>query len=272
MTPVSSAALVLEAIDRVKSSAPAFCTNFFPVEKKLKAWIEHGELFADVRSGTTFFFRKDRDLWHLYFSASEVGTLLQQAGGLDELKRLPVVTDLVGNESALAALIAAFETSGFRRYGQLQRMARMAQPTDSAKVADEIVFGERTDAGAIVDLLESSFNRFADQLPAAYEIEAALENRQILVVKSTDTLAAMLYFETQGFSSTLRYWAVAEPFRSQRFGAALMHHYFASQSGVRRFILWVASGNRNAVAKYEHYGYQADGLIDHVLANKMIPA
>ncbi len=272
MTPVGSTVQVSEAIDRVKSSAPAFCTNFFPVQKKLESWIGHGELFADIRSGAAFFFRKDRDLWHLYFSVADVETLLRQAETLGELRQLPVATDVVGNESALAAVIGAFEAAGFRRYGQLQRMARVAQPADGAKAAAEIVYGERTDARAVMGLLESSFNRFADQLPVAYEIEAALENRQILAVKSAGTLAALLHFETQGFSSTLRYWAVAEPFRSQRLGAALMRRYFASQSGVRRFILWVATGNRNAVAKYEHYGYQADGLIDHVLVNKMIPA
>ena len=272
MTPVGSAAQVFDAIGGVKSSASAFCTNFFPVQKKLESWIEHGELFADIQSGAAFFFRQDRDLWHLYFSASDAGTLQQQAGTLNELRDLPVTTDLVGNESALATVIGALEPVGFRRYGQLQRMARIAQPTTGEPVASEIIFGDRTDVGAVVSLLESAFNRFADQLPTAYEIEAALADRQILVIKSAGTLAAMLYFETQGLSSTLRYWAVAEPFRLQRLGAALMRRYFDSHASVRRFILWVASANRNAVAKYEHYGYKADGLIDHILANKMIPA
>jgi ribosomal protein S18 acetylase RimI-like enzyme len=272
MTPVGSAAGVYDAIDRVKASAPAYCTNFFPIQKRLEAWVGHEELFADAREGAVFFFRKDRDLWHVYFGAKDVGTLLRTAGMVGELRELPVVADVVGSEPAVAGMIGALEPAGFRRYGRLQRMARAAQPLTGVKVEAGIHYGEPTDCGAVTDLLESSFDRFADQLPTAWEIAAALANRQILVVKSAGTLAALLHFETQGLSSTLRYWAVAAPFRSQRLGSGLMRQYFESQSAVRRFMLWVASGNRNAVEKYEHYGYQADGLIDHVLANEMIPA
>ena len=46
----------------------------------------------------------------------------------------------------------------------------------------------------------------------------------------------------------------------------------AQSPAVKRFILWVVATNENAVKKYQHYGYAADGLIDHVLANKMIRA
>jgi ribosomal protein S18 acetylase RimI-like enzyme len=119
-------------------------------------------------------------------------------------------------------------------------------------------------------LLESAFDRYADQLPRAYEIEGAIAARQIMAIKCDGVLAALLYFETQGFTSTVRYWVVAEGFRSKRFGAALMRHYFASQAAVRRFILWVTADNENAVQKYRHYGYSPDGLVDHVLVNPMI--
>ena len=101
-----------------------------------------------------------------------------------------------------------------------------------------------------MELLDASFDRFADQLPTVYEIEAALDNRQIIAVKSKGSLAALLFFETQGFMSTLRYWAVAEPFRAMRCGSALMRHYLGSHHAVRRFILWVAAGNRDAIQKY----------------------
>ncbi len=103
-----------------------------------------------------------------------------------------------------------------------------------------------------------------------YEIEAAIEARQILAVKCEGALAALLFFESQGFTSTIRYWVVAERFRSHRFGSALMRHYFAAQSAVRRFILWVTADNDNAVLKYRHYGYAPDGLIDHVLVNWIV--
>ena len=129
---------------------------------------------------------------------------------------------------------------------------------------------DKTDCQAIRNLLECSFDRYADQLPELYEIEAAIAARQVLVVQCEGTLAALLFFETQGFTSTVRYWVVDQRFRSRRFGSAVMRHYLAAQSAVRRFILWVTADNENAVLKYRHYGYAPDGLIDHVLVNAMI--
>jgi RimJ/RimL family protein N-acetyltransferase len=49
-----------------------------------------------------------------------------------------------------------------------------------------------------------------------------------------------------------------------------MRHYLGAPGGIRRFTLWVNAENQNAIQKYEHYGYAADGLVDHVLANEMI--
>ena len=103
-----------------------------------------------------------------------------------------------------------------------------------------------------------------------YEIEAAVESHQILVAKHQGGLAGLLFFETQGLTSTLRFFAVAEQFRGLRIGSALMGRYFETQSAVRRFILWVAADNDNTIQKYRHYGYAPDGLIDQILGNGMI--
>jgi ribosomal protein S18 acetylase RimI-like enzyme len=131
-------------------------------------------------------------------------------------------------------------------------------------------YAGESDCQAILDLLQSSFDRYADQLPMLYEIEAAIEAQQILAVKCEGALAALLFFESQGFTSTVRYWVVAERFRSRRLGSILVRHYFAAQSAVRRFILWVTADNDNAILKYRHYGYAPDGLIDHVFVNGIV--
>jgi ribosomal protein S18 acetylase RimI-like enzyme len=80
----------------------------------------------------------------------------------------------------------------------------------------------------------------------------------------------LLFFETQGLASSVRFWAVSEKFRDRRVGSALMQHYFQIHGSVRRFTLWVNASNENAITKYRHYGYAPDGLMDHVLVNQMI--
>jgi ribosomal protein S18 acetylase RimI-like enzyme len=271
MGPVTTVTAVFDAIQGAKAGASAFCTNFFPAQGKLQGWIDHGELLGELGDRSAFFLRKDRDFWHLYFCAADVATLRQEITALPALKTERVAADLVGSEAVLGELLNVVESAGFRRYSRLVRLARPSQPAppQSAAAGTEVLCADKTDGQAIINLLECSFDRYADQLPALYEIEAAIAARQILAVKCEGTLAALVFFETQGFTSTIRYWVVDQRFRSHRFGSAVMRHYFAVQAAVRRFVLWVTANNDNAVLKYRHYGYAPDGLIDHVLVNEM---
>jgi ribosomal protein S18 acetylase RimI-like enzyme len=275
MIPAGTSGEVLEAIQKVKAGAPAFCTNFFPLQRKLQEWTWHGELQVEAREGAAFFLRQDRDFWRFYFCAADVAALRREITALAELKSRPLVTDLVGSEEALHEVIATLASAGFRPYSRLQRMARaggLPAENPSGAESQEVVWAENGDGMAVLELLESSFDRHADQLPFAREIDAAIDGRQILTVKSGGTLAALLHFETQGFTSVVRYWAVDGRFRAQRFGSALMRRYLESHGAVRRFTLWVVSENKNAIEKYRHYGYEPDGLVDHVLANESIAA
>ena len=268
MSPIQMPGQVLDAVQKAKAGAKAYCTNFFPVESKLQSWIDHGELFAEWQDGAVFFFRTDRDFRHFYFCADRAA-LEQGMMSSTGLKAGAVTTDLVGNNATLNQLLTAFEPAGFRRYTQLQRLARIGCP-ETGGDAPDAGFAEKADVPAVQGLIENSFDRYGEQLPLPYEIEFAVEYRQVLVVKRNGKLAGLLFFETQGLASSVRFWAVAENFRGQRVGSALMQHYFRTQAAVRRFTLWVDAHNENAIQKYRHYGYAPDGLIDHVLANRMI--
>jgi ribosomal protein S18 acetylase RimI-like enzyme len=274
MIPVQAIGGVFDAIQQVKTGAPAFCTNFFPVQRKLQEWVEHGELLVENRGDAAFFLRQDRDFWHFYFCARDAAALRREITALADLKTRRLAADLVGGEEALRDVIGALTSAGFRPYTRLQRMARPGGSiaTQSAAVDAQVVWAGQADGRAVLDLLEAAFDRFADQLPLLREIEAAIAGRQILAVKIEGASAALLFFETQGFTSTVRYWAVAERFREQRLGAVLMRRYLESHSAVRRFTLWVVTDNQNAIEKYRHYGYEPDGLVDHVMVNELITA
>ncbi len=277
MSPVTSVARVFEAIQTAKAGGGAFCTNFFPTQAKLAGWIDHGELVGMSYDQLALFARKDRDFWHFYFCAANLEALRTELNRLPNLRTERVVVDLVGSEASLEPLISSFGPVGFRPYARLIRLTRGGEKIEGGRkkmegVAAEVVVARQEDRNAVLDLLETSFDRYADQLPMPYEIDAAIAAKQILAVRRENALAALLHFETQGFTSTVRYWVAAEPFRSQRLGAVLIRHYFATQSHVRRFILWVTADNENALTKYQHYGYSPDGLVDHVLVNDLIRA
>jgi hypothetical protein len=274
MGPLATVGQVFDAIQSVKSRAPEFCTNFFPPQRKMQGWIDHGELLGEVRNRAAFFLRKDRDFWHLYFCAANHESLAREITGLPELKNEPVAVDLIGNEVVSNDLSNLLQSEGFRPYRTLYRMARIRQSDSPASGAGSasVDYAMSSDAPVIWELLGRTFDRYAEQLPALYEIETAIDHHQILTAKHNGALAGLLFFETQGLTSTVRYWLVDEPFRAFRFGSALMQRYFAAQSAVRRFVLWVLSDNESALQKYRHYGYAADGLVDRVLLNRIIQA
>lgn len=270
---VESISEVGEAVNRAKKDSFGYCSNFFPSQRKLQSWITHGDLFCDQCDGVALFFRKDRDFWHLYFCAANPTSLQRAVTALALLRIEPVVLDLIGKESALAELLALFRDARFRLYNRLFRMARtVPSVTPFVKVApdSQVFVADKADCQPILDLLLRSFDCRAEQIPMLYEIEAAVEEGQIRVARCAGTLAALLFFETQGMTSTLRYWLVAPEFRSQRLGSGLMHRYFAEHPAVRRFLLWVVAANTNAIGKYEHYGFAPEGLVDYVLANEII--
>ncbi|MGO9008543.1 MAG: N-acetyltransferase family protein [Bryobacteraceae bacterium] len=262
----------MEGIQGAKAGAAGYCTNFFPVRGKLQTWISHGELLSNVREGATFFLRKERDFWRLYFCAASPTLLQKEAAALPELKKERVVTDVVGTEAGGGAVLDALKSVGFRPYARLQRMAGAGLRQASAPGTAEFEVGcaAKADGPAILNLIEETFDPYADQLPSLDEVEAAADLGHILVARRAEEIGGALFFETQGVASSIRFWVVAERFRALRAGSALMLHYLKTQSAVKRFTLWVNAGNTNAIRKYEHFGYAPDGLIDRILATQMV--
>jgi hypothetical protein len=272
MISFRSAAEVFAAIQPVKTGATDFCTNFFSDAQKLQAGGGRNELLGESRAGALFLFRRDQDFFRLFFCAASPAALREGLATLPNLREERLVAEVVGAESALTGVLAQLEAAGFHRYRQLQRMVRLGQSSlpPAAGAEMPVTPAERADVPTILNLLVGAFDRYAEQLPMAAEIESAVAAGQIFVVRMDDTLAGLLFFETQGMTSTLRYWLVTEGFRDRHVGAALMRHYLATQSAVRRFLLWVIASNDNAVQKYRRYGFAPDGLVDQVLVSAPI--
>lgn len=272
MHPLHNFEDVMDAIQQAKAGAADFRTNFFPTQPKLESWVARRELWGIVRDGASFFFRKDRDFWHFYFCVGNLPLLRKEAALLSEMKYERVVADLIGSESANAEMYAALQSAGLRPYARLQRMSRAAwlEQSNVAPAGFEIVHASKADAPMILELIEGHFDRFSQQLPALCDLESAAEKHQILSAKLDGQIGALLFFETQGLASTIRFWLVDNNFRARRLGSALLLAYFATHNQVRRFTLWVNCNNEDAIRKYRHYGYASDGLLDQVLVSSMI--
>ena len=268
MIPIRTTEQVFAGMHRAKKGS-AYCTNFYPAQQKWEAWIARSELHVQHGRDATFFLRKDRDFWHLYFCASSLDALQRDLGDFKELETEPMVTDILGNDATMDALMPCMKSVGLRCYKKLVRMVRPAWE-EAASPCDDVHFAHTPDAREVQEMLEGAFDRYAKQLPSFEEIETAAEASQILLLKRDAILAGLLFFETCGVTSTLRYWAVSEKFRGSYVGSSLMRHYLASQRGVCRFTLWVDADHHEVIGKYRHYHYATDGVVDYVLANDWI--
>lgn len=267
MNLVSDIAQVRQAMQKAKKEGAPFHTNFFPDASRIGGWIQHRDLLGEYSDGLALFLRQDRGFFHLYFCAVDLTALQNAVTLLRNTRGERLAVDLVGAADELGPLLNLFEAAGFRRYTRLCRMVKsVPQGVAATEPASRgIGYAEPTDSPAVFELLSRSFDPYAEQLPTEYEITAAIQERQLLVAKPNGTLAGLLFFETRGLTSTIRYWLIAEGFREQGLGARLMRSFLAMHNSVRRFVLWIIENNHKAAAKYVHYGFARERLIDQVL-------
>jgi hypothetical protein len=272
MIAVANASQVLESVHRVKAGAADFRTNLFSAQSTLDAWIARGELFSATGDGVSLFLKRDRGFWRLYFCARDLRALQGEVSLLPAIRTERMVTDLIGKEGSIDSLVAALEPAGFKPYMRMVRMSQMDRPEAEEGTLDaRVAFAEPADCRALLALIERFFDPLRGHFLTEDEMSAAVAGRQVLVTRINGALAGLLLFETRGLTSTMQYWLVVEGVRDQRVGSSMIRRYFGSQPGVRRFMVWVAADNHDAIRKYGHYGYVPDGLVDEILVNEMIP-
>lgn len=272
MRRIASAREVLGELAAIRRAAADFRTNLFAAPEHLEAWSASGLLFGVQGVGATLLLRREASAWRLYFAATDLAALGAVLHGDLAHGPDPLVADLVGSQAATTSVVEVFAAAGFRRH---RRLERMAAPAGGSGAADRAATGGTRvrraglrDEIAVRALLEASFDRLAEPIPDQTEMIRAIEEQRVLVAGREGAVRGALVFETQGRRSLLQFWAVVPEARAEGIGSALMRTYLSSHREVRRFLLWVDSANRRAIAAYRHYRFEADGLIDDVVVGE----
>jgi len=108
-------------------------------------------------------------------------------------------------------------------------------------------------------------DRYTEQVPDVEEVAGLAARGGLLLVRRGADLGGILIFERAGLTATLRYWFVNDRFRDQGIGSRLIKTFFRTCQSSRRIVLWVVSDNHDSIAKYGHYRFLPEGLVDHVL-------
>jgi GNAT superfamily N-acetyltransferase len=261
---------LLDATERIRRQAAKFATNFFASREQVGIWLERGVLSYTEHAGSLLIYRWDRDLCRLYHVAAglpELSAALDSARG-SLAPDTALVSELVGVPEEVDSVAQIYREHGYDDYTSLVRLVRINDgPLSSGSNHPSVVFAEETDVPALGAFLERVLDPLRDQIPEPEEIRTAAGSRKVLVERLEDSLAGVLFFETTGLTSMLRYWYVDPRFCDRGIGGRLIKTYLGA-CGATRIVLWVVANNTDAIAKYGHYGFQRDKLVDLIMVYK----
>lgn len=241
-------------------------TNFYLSQHLVERAINRNQFFGIAQPGCSIMWRRDRDFHHLYLHFSNRDVVNEM---LNELPiSTPVVADIIQRGNSHAEMVAALRDSGFVTHRVLERLNRSPGGLPQPSKETTIEVATLNDAEAILIALETSFDRFSEQLPEFDQIEVAITNNYILVCRQETQIAGFLFYEPSGNNTILRYWYVKEEFRNQNVGSSLIRHYLTKAGPHTLSQLWVVSDNHKAINKYQYYGYVNDVLSDEIMIRK----
>ena len=268
--PVQYRADLLEALERVRRAGAGPVTNWFAAPERIDYWIGRNALSLLQGERALVILRRDRGFHRVYHSAVDLEALSAVLRCLSgELAVHGTLTaDLIGRPLDLEPVAGVYRLSGFADHTCLLRMIRMAAPEEVAEPEPDVAFAGPADVAAVMAFLDRLLDPFTDQIPDEDEIREAASRRNIILVRRGDSVGGLLLFETMGVTSHLRYWYVDDKALNQGIGARLIRQFFRLSSGSRRVILWVVGDNSDAIAKYRHYGFRPETLVDRIMIRR----
>lgn len=249
---------ILCELDKVKSASVDYVTNIYNVEQLSDTC---KEICNDAHN--SFLALVPQHKYLRLFFAGEREAVQEALKKLDVHVSMPVVADIVSRSTETAI----FQDTKFVKYSMLTRLVKQKnekteEPHSPAKYVID------SDIGEIEKLFEEEFNIYVDQIPSRMDITNAIKNDEIIGIWAKNSLAGFLWLERKGRTSTIRYWCVAPDCRDKKIGSGLLRTYLSICSGSLRHLLWVKDTNENAIKRYNHYGYSADGTFDLIFVKE----
>lgn len=265
MKAVNSFDEVRTYITRVRSLRKGFLTNFFPEQKKIDIWTSHECLYVVEGEETAIFLKKDDGFTYILYCATTKEKLFDALASLPEDA---YVFDQIVDARTDASLLDGFQSLGFEVRKSLVRMSKINETQEL--VADASVFDvTKEDIPTLDALLHEHFDKYAEQLPTIEELNDFVESKHVIVKRKEDKIAGFIFYDQSPSTLYLRYWLVNPEFRNQGVGSELFHEYNRRGATCKRHMLWVVEDNRNAIKRYEHYGYKNEAMKDYVLTKNI---
>ncbi len=249
LIPVTEYEQVTQAVNAILLQSGA--TNGIPDRERLEGEIAKGTLFLQVEDYGIFLLRRRKTWDHFNF-------LLKKGEKLQGWRpHRPTVAELPFRRETdpMGAVAEDLQSMGFRQILKRIRYTRKGK-LDSTFSHDGV--GECGDGDASYRLLEENFSTLTGCIPTKEEWKILRTKGQILTLPG-----GVLHYEGKGNTTELRHLAVAEAYRKQGLGRALVGAYL-NRCGGGLSRVWTGEDNIAAQKLYESFGYEKDGWTSRV--------
>ena len=262
MRIVGSFEEVRDCINRIRSLRKGFLTNFFPEPRKVQIWCTHHVLSVWESEETAIFMKNDDGFTSVMYCSTNSEELFS---GLLRLPQNNVyVVDQIIDARTDKTLLDKFAEVGYKVRKCLVRMSKVN--TEPLYSDSQIVFyADDNDIPELMDLLQTKFDKYSEQLPTSEEIKDFIDAQHILIHRIRNKIAGFIIYDKTPSTLYLRYWLVNEEFRNQGVGSALFREFSRRGNECKRHMLWVMEDNDNAIVRYKHYGYIEENMKNYVL-------
>ena len=267
MMAVQDSRELLADLGAVRAGASGFITNLFASPAQLAHWASCGTLQRLDAPGCVIVLRGDCDFQHLYFAASSPAALSEALAPERLDNGVALTCDVVARPVDMETLLAPLRVRGFVPRATLARMTRPGTPCDVGSTFPPagVEVAQPEAAAEVRAFLDRLLDRYAEQIPDDQEIRAVSGRGGVLLHRVDGAVGGLLMFDRHGRSAHLRYWWIDGAYRDRGVGSRLMRAFLHECRDVRRIVLWVVADNADSIAKYEHYGFRRDGLIDQIM-------
>ncbi len=241
-----------------------YCSNaYFPIPQ-LEEFLQKETVQIIATEDLILLIEDASDLYRLYFFAEQYLSLMKIQQFLPRTSK-PVILDIVGKDLRTQDLANEIKKAGFTQYSEFVRMICTEPTLPSEKNTERVEFANISDVLNINKLLRKTFDPLFSHLPDIAELETAINNKEITLIREGSKLAGFAFFEKiSAKQKILRFFAVEEKFKGQNIGGALLRHQFCSSFPGTVYILWVGTYN-NAQFLYKKFNFHYDGLKDYIL-------
>lgn len=266
MKKVESYEQIQEFVQYIRKQKKGFVTNFYWDSNKHPYWIANGCLEYKQYENCIFLVHKQDLFSTLFYISTDYNTICEKFHIIQF--ESPVIIDLVCKGECKSEL-TLFKSMGFEIYQSLYRMVHVGQMlTEDWNIDSRVQYCKENAVKLVYDTLQNDFDPLAEQIPSLKEVSDFALRNQILIITDDDKLCGFVIFEIIGMSWYLRYWYTAHDYRNQGVGAALLKASLILGKETKRQILWVIEDNKNAIQRYEHYGFSRENMNDYVLIKK----